>query len=372
MRIAQLATNVESVPPHGYGGTELVVSLLTEELIRRGHEVTLFATGDSTTKARLISTVDEPLRADPNHPATHWAAFDLRTLITLEKMKGQFDIVHNHMGWQALPALNDLENSGLSVLSTNHNQVKDYAEDIFFSYGHLPFVSISKSYARLNHPEKLNYCATIYNGIDTSIFKHAESGKREGLLFIGRLGHDKGTAIAIDIARALDLPIILAGKVDRNDQHYFDTEVQPRLLSYDKAQFVGEVNMQQKIKLYREAIAVVYPINFEEPFGLVMAEAMASGTPVMAFDRGSVREVLEDNVTAVIGNTADDLIKRFPEILKMSAAACQKRAEDNFSVQRMVDNYEHFYMQLMDAKKSGRLAPEHFATGRGLLTPELT
>jgi glycosyltransferase involved in cell wall biosynthesis len=346
MRIAQLATNVESVPPAGYGGTELIVSLLTEELISRGHDVTLFATGDSQTKARLISTVEGPLRAATDQPITHWPAFDIRSLIELERRQAEFDIVHNHMGWQALPCLNNLQKNGVSVLSTNHNAVKDYVRDIYFEYSRLPYVAISKSYARLNYPEQINYAATVYNGINVSLFADHSQATRQGLLFIGRLGQDKGTAKAIDIARALNLPIILAGKVDKNDEDYFQKEVQPRLTAYDQAKFIGEVGLLQKVQLYREAIAVVYPIDFEEPFGLVMAEALASGTPVMAFDRGSVREVLEDKVTAVIGTTTDDLIKRFPEIQKISADACRKRAVENFSVKKMVDNYEHLYNQL--------------------------
>jgi glycosyltransferase involved in cell wall biosynthesis len=371
MRIAQLATNVESVPPGGYGGTELIVSLLTEELIARGHEVTLFATGDSKTKARLISTIAGPLRTATDQPSTHWPAFDLRTLIELEKRQGEFDIVHNHMGWQALPCLNNLHKNGLSVLSTNHNPVKEYVRDIYFEYAKLPFIAISKSYAHLNYPERINYAATVYNGININVFARSDEEIREGLLFIGRLGQDKGTAKAIDIARALDMPITLAGKVDKNDEDYFQKEVQPRLAAYGKAKFIGEVNLAQKIELYKSAVAVVYPIDFEEPFGLVMAESLAAGTPVMAFDRGSVREVLEDKVTAVIGKTEDDLIKRFPEIKKMSAQACRKRAFDNFSVKKMVDNYEHVYIQLLEQKNRAKTEPEHFSDRGGLLQPEL-
>jgi len=371
MRIAQIATNVESVPPGGYGGTELIVSLLTEELVARGHEVTLFATGDSKSRARLISTIEGPLRTAVDQPSTHWPAFDIRTLIKLEKHQDEFDIVHNHMGWQALPCLNNLRKRGLSVLSTNHNPVKDYVRDIYFEYAKLPFIAISKSYARLNYPEQINYAATVYNGIDINLFAGDDQDTREGLLFIGRLGQDKGTAKAIDIARALDLPLTLAGKVDKNDEDYFQREVQPRIAAYNKVKFIGEVGLEQKIQLYRKAIAVVYPIDFDEPFGLVMAESLASGTPVMAFDRGSVREVLVDKVTAVIGNDADDLIKRFPEIQKMSADACRKRAFDNFSVKTMVDKYEHFYIQLLEQNNRAKTEPEHLPDRGGLLQPEL-
>ena len=372
MRIAQLATNVETVPPVGYGGTELIVSLVTEELVARGHEVTLFATGDSKTSARLVSTCGAALRTACSDSPTRWPAFDIRTLIELEKRRDEFDIVHNHMGWQALPCLNALDAGGLAVVSTNHNPVKEYVRDIYFEYSYLPYVAISNSYARLNYPDRINYAATVYNGIDTAQFAACDgSEKRAGLLFIGRLGKDKGTAIAIDIARALDMPLTLAGKVDKSDEEYFQKEVQPRLAAYDKARFIGEVDLEQKIALYKNAVAVVYPIDFEEPFGLVMAESIAAGTPVMAFDRGSVREVLEDGVCAVIGKTADDLIARFGEIKNISAEACFRRADENFSVAKMVDSYEALYKRLVEQKRLGASKPEHFSDRGGLLKPEL-
>src|SRR5277367_2017838 len=189
MRIAQFATNVECVPPAGYGGTELVVHLLTEELVRRGHEVTLFATGNSQTKARLISTVDLPLRTHSKILPTQWNAFDIRSCLTLADMQGEFDIVHNHMGYQALPFLSMLEPA---TVTTNHNAIKPYCQDIYFEYGHLPYVAISEAYRCSNFPEKVNYAATIYNGIDPAGFV-CQSGEREYLLFVGRLCHDKGT-----------------------------------------------------------------------------------------------------------------------------------------------------------------------------------
>ncbi len=350
MRIAQLATNVECVPPYGYGGTELVVSLLTEELTRRGHEVTLFATGDSKTRAKLVSTVDIPLRTDVTVSPTQWQAFDIRTCITLQGMQKQFDVVHNHMGFQALPFLADLQ---CPVVSTLHNHIKDYCKDIFFAFRDMPYVSISNSYAQLNYPDDMNYVGTVYNGIDVDAFAHSNKVQREGLLFIGRLGNDKGTATAIDIASKLNLPITLAGKVDKADEGYFNTEIKPRLAAYDKAVFVGEVNHEEKVKLYASAIAVVYPINFNEPFGLVMAESLAAGTPVMALDRGSVREVLEDGTTAIIAKTAEELIARFPEVSRIKSEVCQQYVRERFGVERMVDNYEKIYNDLLN-QRSGR------------------
>ncbi len=344
MRIAQVASNVEPVPPHGYGGTELVVHLLTEELVKRGHEVTLLAAGTSETQARLITVVDQPLRSANKYNMLQWPAFELQTLIELEQRQDQFDIVHSHMSWAALPYLDRLN---CAVLTTMHNQVKPYCEAIYLRYKHLPYVAISESFKTLNYPDRINYIGTVYNGIRVEDFEQVSSnGEREYLLFVGRICNDKGTAEAIDIAKRLKLPIKIAGKIDKNDEPYFEKEVKPRL-EYEGAEFIGEVDNDQKIELYGKAIAVVYPINFAEPFGLVMAESLAAGTPVMAFDKGSVSEVLDDPKTSIIGTTVDQLVNRYPELEKINRTDCVKRVRELFSVEKMVDGYEQLYKQLL-------------------------
>jgi glycosyltransferase involved in cell wall biosynthesis len=201
----------------------------------------------------------------------------------------------------------------------------------------------------------LNYVATVYNGIDTSKFESAPQSERNYLLFIGRLGYDKGTAEAIDIAGALDLPLKLAGKIDDADRAYFDSHVKPRLDAYPKAEYVGEVNSDQKRDLYSRALAVVYPINFDEPFGLVMVEALASGTPVLALKRGSVSEILVDKKTAVIGGNVRELIARFPEIAQIKSSDCIEHVNKLFTAKHMVDGYEAVYEQLIEKRKGGRL-----------------
>jgi glycosyltransferase involved in cell wall biosynthesis len=342
MRIAQLASNVEQVPPLGYGGTELVVSNLADELVRRGHQVTLFASGDSKTSARLESVTKRALRL-AHELDRRWSAYEIRTLLRLHEMREQFDIVHNHMGWLALPFLADL---GLPVLTTNHNPIKPYCAPIYLEYANLPYVAISEAYKRLNYPSELNYVATVYNGIDVERFNKNGKNKRDYLLFIGRLCEDKGTRQAIEIARRLHVPIILAGKVDATDQDYFEKQIRPQLNARD-VRFVGEVNHRQKVDLYNHAIATLYPVNFEEPFGLVMAESLASGTPVMAFDRGSVREVLSDGETAIIGKSVDDLVGKFDQLKEIDADRCRERVKAMFSKQRMVDAYEDLYRRLV-------------------------
>lgn len=348
MRIAQLGSNEECVPPPGYGGTELIVSLLTDGLVERGHDVTLFATGNSQTSARLLSVREHPLR-NSGEAARRWASYDIRLLMRLREMRDQFDIVHNHMGWQALPWLPDL---GLPVVTTNHNPIKKYSAPIYLEYRDLPYVAISNAYHKMNYPDQLNYVATIYNGIDTDAF-HPNGDSRSYLLFIGRLCEDKGAEPAIQIAKQLNLPIVLAGKVDAADRQYFEDHVRPHLHPPD-VEFIGEVGPEQKDKLYRHAIATVYPINFEEPFGLVMAESLAAGTPVMALDRGSVREVLSDGDTAVIGQSIQELVKRFPEVQKISQSQCRARVENLFSKGRMIDAYEQLYARLIEQHRKRR------------------
>lgn len=347
MRIAQLASLTESVPPKGYGGTELVIELLTEELVKQGHEVTLFASGDSVTSAELVSVLDSALRLNPDIPHTRWAAYDIRSMLELKKREQEFDVIHNHMGWQALPLLSTFQTP---VITTNHNPVKEYCRDIYFAYDKMPIVSISDAYRRLNYPDRLNYVGTVYNGIDLSKYRFDPDSKREYLVFLGRLCHDKGTAESIDIASRLNMPLKIAGKVDVRDREYFEKEVEPRLKAASKdvpIEYIGEVNDSEKEELFRGAIATVYPINFDEPFGLVMAESMACGVPLLALERGSVREVLSDGETAVISKNVDDLVERFPEVEKMDRAVCRKRVEDLFGRERMAAGYLELYNTLI-------------------------
>lgn len=349
MRIAQLAPLVESVPPRAYGGTELVVSLLTEELVKRGHEVTLFASGDSQTKANLINIIPESLRQSQDNYRHRWNTYDVKSILTLKKMQGQFDIIHNHMGYIALPFLSQFD---CPVVTTNHNNVSDYCSDIYFEFGQMPFVAISNAYRKLNFPEKLNYVDVVYNGIELDDLKLAEGKKvsRQYLLFIGRISKAKGTAQAIEIACELGIPLKIAGKVDASDINYFETEVKTKL-QHPLVDYIGEITLEQKTKLYAGAQAVVYPIDFDEPFGLVMAEALAAGTPVMAYDRGSVREVISDGMTGVIGNNTKDLIARFDEIGNIQPEKCMEHARNNFSKERMTRDYEKVYNSLV--KESG-------------------
>jgi glycosyltransferase involved in cell wall biosynthesis len=342
MRIAQLAPLTESVPPEGYGGTELVVHLLTEELVRRGHEVTLFASGDPRTTAQLVSGASCYLRKLEGANRHRWAAYDINALLRVKNMQQEFDIIHNHMGWQAFPFSELLD---IPMVSTNHNPIKTYSQNIYQAYSHLPLVSISDAYRRHNFGDSLNYVATVYNGIEFDVFDRPRKQNPNYLLFLGRICEAKGTADAIKIARKTGLPLKIAGKIDTGDQLYYENEVLPYLDPPD-VEYIGEVGFAEKIDLYSGAAAVVYPIAFEEPFGLVMAEALAAGCPVVALDRGSVREILSDGETAVVSKSVDDLVARFVEVERISEDACRRRARTLFGKEQMVAGYEKVFEQL--------------------------
>ena len=340
MRIAQLAPLTESVPPQTYGGTELVVQLLTEGLVAAGHEVTLFASGDSVTSAELVAGSPRALRLDESVPMRRWPAYSMKQLLEFEKRQDEFDVVHNHMGYEAFATLKRI---GCPSITTNHNPIKDYCAPLYLAYADLNYVCISNAYKQLNYPSDINYVATVHNGIDvTQYLPNGHKPSRSYLLFIGRVCHDKGTAVAIDIAKKIGLPLKIAGKVDTADKEYFDTLVSPQLNS-PQIEYLGEVDFQQKLELYKGAIAVVYPIAFDEPFGLVIAEAIASGTPVLALERGSVPELIKDGETGIVAKTPEELVRRFAEIEKISPEFCSQYAQNNFSKEKMVSEYIKAY-----------------------------
>lgn len=355
MKIAQLAPLAEAVPPKGYGGTELVVSQLTEELVRRNHDVVLYATGDSETAAELVSIAPRGLRMD-GVPSHRWVAYEMRSLIRFLERKDEFDIVHNHMGFLALPFL---ENVKCPVVSTIHNPILEHSADIYRAYKHNPLIAISDAFQRLNLPDELNYVGRVYNAVDAEGFSPepetyanvktvADDPSRKYLLFLGRVSHAKGTAEAIKIARSVGMPLKIAGKVDSTDDGYFKQKVEPEL--HSGIEYVGEVGFREKQELYKNALAIVYPINFEEPFGLVMVEGLAAGTPLVALDRGSVREILTEK-TSVVGSSVDELISRFDEVKQKNSADCIERAKE-FSVEKMTSGYEEIYNRVLGLKDS--------------------
>ena len=363
MRIAQVAPPFESVPPARYGGTERVVSLLTEELVRRGHDVTLFASGDSTTTAHLVPTVDTALwkQEQVRDPLVYWT-------ITLGEVyrragRGEFDVIHSHLDFLTFPY------GGLvaaPTVTTLHGRL-DLPDlpRIYARFPDAPVISISDAQRR-PLPDA-GWLATVYNGVDTDGLAFNPRGG-EYLAWIGRISPEKGLDRAIRIARAAGLPLKVAARLpllDRNDPNvradwdYYDGIVKP-LLDEANVEFVGEVGDAEKPAFLGNALALLNPIDWPEPFGLVMAEALSCGTPVVARRRGSVPELVRHGVTGLIGETDEELARLCHEVHAIDRAACRDEAVWRFSVEAMTVGYEQAYRRVL--RQAGHPRPSDLTT----------
>lgn len=342
MRIGLLAPVALSVPPRGYGGTELVVSMLAEGLVALGHQVTLFASGDSRTGARLqalhpraltplgLTSKEQYLPLEEAH--ARWS---------LERSEG-LDLIHDHTKTQGVLLAGG---SRVPVVTTIHNDFTPERRGVYLAHREHRYVSISRAQAaRL---DALNYVGTVYNGIDLSAAKpHLHRRKEDYLLFLGRLCEVKGTHTAIALAQALDLPLVLAGKVDPVDRAYFEAKVAPHLTD-PRIRFVGEVHGEAKWDLLARARCLVFPIAWAEPFGLVMIEAMACGTPVVATRCGSVPEVVEPMVSGWIADDFAGLVEGVSRAARIPAEACRGWVAAKFSAQAMVEGYLGVYERVL-------------------------
>jgi glycosyltransferase involved in cell wall biosynthesis len=338
MKIAQIAPLVESVPPSLYGGTERVVSWLTEELVRQGHEVTLFASGDSRTAARLEPVVPRALRLQGIHDCTPSNMLMLARVIDCQK---QFDVLHFHTDFFHYPLFRRLSHRTLSTL--HGRQDLPHLPDLYRAFPDMPLVSISNHQRR--PVPKVNWRGTVYHGMPQNLFRLG-SGDGGYLAFLGRICADKGILPAIEIARLAGLPLKVAAKVDPADQEYFDQEVKPVLQASPHVAFIGEINDTQKQQFLGEAKALLFPINWPEPFGLVVIESMACGTPVIAFNSGSVPEILEDGVTGFVVDTVEDAAASVGKLDDLSRARIRSRFEDRFSAETMARAYVKIYQNL--------------------------
>ncbi len=346
MRIAQIAPLWERVPPPGYGGTELVVGLLTDELVRRGHEVTLFASGDSITLAKLESVYPRALRLDKT--VKEPAVYDMLQLSRVYEQAEEFDIIHSHVGFIALSYAN-LVNT--PTVHTLHGIFSPDNEKMFLHAKNQPYVSISHS-QRQSRLE-LNYAATVYNGIDVSSHKfHPQAEEPPYLAFLGRISPEKGTHLAIQIAKQAGWRLKIAGKVDVVDVEYYEREVKP-LIDGKQIEYLGEANHEQKNALMGGAVATLFTITWQEPFGLVMVESMAAGTPVIAMNMGSVPEVILHGKTGFICNSVEECASAVSKAAELDRYTCRQHVENNFSVRKMVDGYEAVYQQIC-AKRFAR------------------
>src|SRR3954452_18726173 len=300
MRIAQVAPLAEAVPPKLYGGTERVVSWLTEELVEQGHDVTLFASGDSTTAAELVACAPRALRLAGirDHTASHLVMLD-----RVRRRAHEFDIVHFHVDLLQFPMFDELKHRCLTTLH-GRLDLPDF-HPVYRRFPWMPLVSISDS-QRAPMPPRLNWIATVHHGLPRTVCPfNARAG--DYLVFLGRLSREKRPDRAIEIAKRAGVPLKIAAKVDPADQAYFEEVIRP-LLDDPLIEFIGEIDEQQKCSFLGNALALVFPIDWPEPFGLVMIEAMSAGTPVIAWRNGSVPEIVDDGVSGRIVASIDEAV----------------------------------------------------------------
>jgi glycosyltransferase involved in cell wall biosynthesis len=345
-RIAQVAPLWFSIPPKKYGGIERIVSYLTEELVKRGHNVTLFASGDSKTKAKLISVVEKGLISQ-GVPWHDWWWNNFNFSFAFE-MAEKFDIIHTH--WNILGA-NFQRFVKTPVLHTFHNLPKkdDHRWKIFDYYKNdLNAIFISKSEKR-NSPVKFKNSWVVYNAVDLSQFKFNPKGG-DHFIWIARVSPVKGIETAIKVAKIMGLKLLLAGQIQPMMADYFKTKIKPQLNS--KIRFVGELSQKELSDFYGQAKACLYPIEWEEPFGLIMAESQACGTPVIAFNRGSAKEVIKNGKTGFVVENTNEMIKAIKKIDQIKREDCRKWVEENFTIGKMVSDYEDIYYQILNRKEN--------------------
>ena len=350
MRIAQVAPLAESVPPKLYGGTERVVSWLTEELVSQGHDVTLFASGDSTTSAKLVPGCDSALRLKGVSDHT---AYNLIMLDNVRRRAADFDIIHCHIDLLQYPLFQDIPNK---LVSTLHGRL-DIADfrPMYETYRHMPLISISDR-QRDSMPPGLNWLATVYHGLPDSVCPfRAASG--DYLAFLGRISREKRPDRAIEIAIRSGVPLKIAAKIDKVDQDYFDTVIKP-LLDHPLIEFVGEIDETQKSAFLGGARALLFPIDWKEPFGLVMIEAMSAGTPVIAWRKGSVPEVLAGGISGFIVSSIEEAVVAVGRVASLERADVRRYFESRFTVQHMAAGYLASYERLIamsDRERQPRL-----------------
>lgn len=335
MKIAQVSPLYESVPPRLYGGTERVVSWLTEELVRRGHEVTLFASGDSLTNAHLVPVCPQALRLDPQ--CWDYLAHHMRLVEQVLQRKDDFDIVHFHIDYLHFSMS---RREDLAQLTTLHGRldIPDLVP-LFREFAEMPVVSISDAQ---RHPLPwINWQGTVYHGMSEDAFLPcSDSGNY--LAFLGRISPEKGIDQAIEIAKRAGMPLKIAAKVDRTDKSYFESHIKP-MLDHKLIEFVGEISDLEKNKFLGNAAALLFPINWSEPFGIVLIEAMACGLPVIAYPRGSVPEIIAHGVSGFLVHNIEEAAAALKNLSAIDRRKCRRAFEERFSVKRMAQEYLAIY-----------------------------
>lgn len=339
MRIAQVAPLIESVPPKAYGGTERVVSYLTEALVELGHEVTLFASGDSITKARLVPVVERSLRLDPLRP--DWVAWTTIMLDRVMESASQFDIVHFHIDYLHFPLVRRCRTPCVTTLH-GRQDLPDLAP-LYRHFCEQPLVSISDS-QREPLPTAC-WCATVHHGLPEDLYRfHPKPGNY--FAFVGRMSPEKRVDRAIHIAIACGVPLRIRAKVDAADRQYFESQVRP-MLDNPLVEYAGEIEEPDKNDFIGNARAMLFPIDWPEPFGLVMIEALACGTPVLAYAGGAVIEVLQHGVTGFVVNDQQQAIAAARRIDQIDRRHCREAFEARFTATVMAKRYLNVYRSLV-------------------------
>jgi glycosyltransferase involved in cell wall biosynthesis len=343
MRIAQIAPLAESVPPKLYGGTERIVSYLTEELVRQGHDVTLFASGDSRTAARLHPCSPEALRLNPNvsDPLPH----HLVMLERVRELAHTFDVLHFHIDLMHFPLLRTMRTPAVTTL---HGRL-DLPDLVPFYnvFSDIPLVSISDDQRRPMPP--VHWLGTVQHGMPADLLAFNPAPAGGYLAFLGRISPEKRPDRAIELANRTGVKLKIAAKVDKADERYWTETIEPMTRDNPLVEFIGEIGDRQKAEFLGNALALVFPIDWPEPFGIVMIEAMACGTPVIAFDRGSVPEVIDDGVTGFVVDTVEQAATAVLRAVALDRAGVRATFERRFTAERMARDYLTLYRRLTDA-----------------------
>jgi len=364
MRIAQVAPLYESVPPKLYGGTERVVSWLTEELIRLGHDVTLFASGDSLTAARLVPACKKALRLDPT--CVDQLAHHVIVLDQVFSEKENFDVVHFHVDYLHFPFSRRQQ---IAHVTTLHGRLDlSDLQPLYRHFRDMPVISISDS-QRKPLPWA-NWQGTIHHGLPRDSFSLG-GGKGEYLAFLGRTSPEKGLDQAIEIAKRAEMPLKIAAKIDRVDMEYFETAIKP-LLDHPLIEFIGEVGYPETNVFLGNAAGLLFPINWREPFGLVMIEAMACGTPVIAYPLGSVPEVMQDRVTGFIVPDLEGAVKAVKRLGEIDRRKCRQHFERHFNAARMAQDYLTIYQRLVRRESSSITVSDGVLSWMKMASPSST
>jgi len=340
MKIAQIAPLIESVPPRLYGRTERIVFWLTEELVRLGHEVTLFASADSMTSAELVPCTAQALRLNPSvkDPIPYY----MLMLDRVRRRADEFDFLHFHIDQLHFPLFRDI--AGRTLTTLHGRQDLPDLPPLYFGFDEMPLASISQSQRKpIPHA---NFAATVHHGLPLDLHKPIFQPRGGYVAFLGRISPEKGPERAIEIARALWMPLKIAAKIDKVDESYFEATIKP-ILDGPGVEFIGEINDTQKNEFLGEARALLFPIDWPEPFGLAMIEAMACGTPVLAFGNGSVSEMIDEGVTGRIVDTTEQAVSALPQVLALDRRAVRRRFEERFSATRMAKDYVNVYRKLL-------------------------